>query len=440
VRRLGYLMSDAGMDSNGDTRANNGDALLAEGYAQAIALMKRCQTGDGFLASTHRKSNYRRVWGRDGSILSVAAIMSGEPELIDTARRTLRTLAEHQGPHGEIPSNVDSETGRISYGGTAGRVDSDLWFVVACGELWHATRDSTFLDEMMPVLQRVRFLLGCWEFNNRGLLYIPPTGDWADEYLHHGYVLYDQLLYLQAQRALLAMHQARQGSTDCGLLEKVSRLRNLIRTNYWIRDGEEIPADVYHPVIYRKSLDAQESRRCRHWLPFFSPHGYGYRFDGFANMLATLVGVSDEKRDAAVECYVEQVLDSDCPLVPAFRPAIQPRDGDWAELKLTFSHTFKNRPFEYHNGGLWPMITGFYVARLCMIGREDRARRILAALHRANRMPDDDGNSWSFPEYLHGQTHEPGGTRQLGWSAAGAVIGHHALQGHRPFKIACLSF
>jgi hypothetical protein len=34
---------------------------------------------------------------------------------------------------------------------------------------------------MMPVIEKVAFLLGAWEFNNRGLLYVPATGDWADE-------------------------------------------------------------------------------------------------------------------------------------------------------------------------------------------------------------------------------------------------------------------
>ncbi|MGD8617658.1 MAG: hypothetical protein PVH54_00550 [Gammaproteobacteria bacterium] len=38
------------------------------------------------------------------------------------------------------------------------------------------------------------------------------TGDWADEYLHNGYVLYDQLLYLQAQRTMERMHAEVHGS------------------------------------------------------------------------------------------------------------------------------------------------------------------------------------------------------------------------------------
>lgn len=35
---------------------------------------------------------------------------------------------------------------RISSGGTAGRVDADLWFVIACAEYWRHTGDDDFLE------------------------------------------------------------------------------------------------------------------------------------------------------------------------------------------------------------------------------------------------------------------------------------------------------
>jgi hypothetical protein len=66
-------------------------------------------------------------------------------ELIEMARRTFEMLAKYQGPHGEIPSNVDPSTGRISYSGTTGRVDGDLWFIIGCGEYWQATGHESCL-------------------------------------------------------------------------------------------------------------------------------------------------------------------------------------------------------------------------------------------------------------------------------------------------------
>lgn len=106
--------------------------------------------------------------------------------MVKAFAQTLITLAAHQGLHGKIPSNVDMKTGRVSYGGATGRVDSNLGFVIGCGEYAHATQDQEFFDKILPAIEKVVFLLGAWEFNNRSLLYIPATGDWSDEYIHNG--------------------------------------------------------------------------------------------------------------------------------------------------------------------------------------------------------------------------------------------------------------
>jgi glycogen debranching enzyme len=418
-----------------DARAHSesDDGLFAEGYQKAVELLRICAGPHGFLAAATRLANYHRVWGRDGAILSLAALLTDDEELIETARKTFQTLADHQGPHGEIPSNVDPQSGRISYGGTTGRVDAGLWFIIACGEYWRATGDDDFLERMLPTLEKARFLLGAWEFNTRGLLYVPQTGDWADEYLQNAYVLYDQLLYLQAQRTLGAIHRQRHGSTNHVLQDSTNRLKHLIQDNYWFPDDDEVPDDVYHEILYKKGRDAPRCRNC-YWMPFFSPHGYGYRFDALANTLASLFGVANDARRRRVDAFIDGLVNDDLPLLPAFHPVIRPVDEDWEDLQMTFSYTFKNKPYEYHNGGLWPMITGFYVADLAQRGKQARARDFLNGIHRANAL-EMDGEPWSFPEYVHGRTHIAEGTRHQGWSAAAAVIGHHALQGRAVFRI-----
>lgn len=117
-----------------------------EGYRRAVALLRKISTPDGFLAAPTEKANYRRVWSRDGVIIGLAALLSEDDELIESFERPLCTLARHQGPRGEIPSNVDTVGGRVSYGGTTGRVDADLWFIVGCVEYWSATGDESFLE------------------------------------------------------------------------------------------------------------------------------------------------------------------------------------------------------------------------------------------------------------------------------------------------------
>lgn len=411
---------------------------FSEGYYKALELLQRCCTPDGFLASTTDSTNYRRIWARDGVILTLAALLTGDAGLINGGRATLETLAANQGPHGEIPSNIDTVLGRVSYGGTSGRVDSNLWFIIGCAEYYKATGDSGFLDKILPHVKKVRFLLGAWEFNNRGLIYVPQAGDWADEYIHSGYILYDQLLYLQAQRSICSLHAELYGSEDHTLIEHLSRLRHLIRTNYWFNGTvETVPDDAYHTVMYQRGSQAAAKSLGKFWLPFFSPSGYGYRFDSFANVLASLFNVADERRRDIVDNYiVENLLGDEANdyLLPAFWPIIQSKDKDWKHLQRTFTFSFRNNPYEFHNGGRWPMITGFYVAALAKRGKLKMAEEFLKGIHCANAL-ESGGEPWSFPEFIHGRDLTPSGTLHQGWSAGGAIIGEHALRGELPFRI-----
>ncbi len=404
-------------------------------YQQAVEHLRNCCTPRGFWASTVDRANYRRVWGRDSMIAGLAALLTGEEDLVQGFRDSLLTLAQHQGPQGEIPSNVDVQTGRISYGGTTGRVDANLWFVIGAAEFWRATGDDELMERLRPCLQRVMHLLAAWEFNNRGLIYVPQTGDWADEYIHSGYVLYDQLLHLQAQVAFSTLDQARNQATRPAARDRrIDRLRRLIRMNYWFMDGEEGTEDVYHEVLYCKGKEAAPGCGGRHWMPFFAPAGYGYRFDALANVLASLLGVADPTQSEAVDDYIRGITPAELPLLPAFYPVIKPVNEDWKKLNMTFSYTFKNRPNEFQNGGLWPMITGFYVADLAARGRRKDARRHLRAIHQANALELEERQP-AFPEFVHGKKLTPGGTPLLAWSAAAAIIGEHALRGQPVIRI-----
>lgn len=418
---------------------NEDIALLETGRQKALELLCDCLTEHGFLATPIQRDNYSRIWGRDSCIMGLAALVSGEEELIDGCRRSLETLADYQGPHGEIPSNVDPDTERVSYGGTAGRVDSNLWFLITAGELCWRMQDDELLARLLPAVENTRTLLGAWEFNNRGLLYIPPTGDWADEYLQSGYVLYDQLLYVQALRAICAIHAQHHRSEDHTLREKAVHLKHLIQGNYWLDRDDGLPDNVYHRILYEKGRKALPEKQGRFWLPFFSPLGYGYRFDALANVLVSLFEIATEKQAEAVDAYIDkEVCVQDTALLPAFCPVITPKDERWEELQMTFSYQFKNAPYEYHNGGLWPMVNGFYAAALAHRGKKKEARRILLAVHEANRLPAANSNGtgadWSFPEYVHGKEYTPGGVSPMGWSAAGALIADAYLKGSFLFK------
>ncbi len=407
-----------------------------EGYQKAIEQLHRCSTEHGFVASTVEKENYHRVWGRDSSITGLAALLSDDEALVDSCRRSLETLAEYQGPHGEIPSNVDPVTNKVSYGGTTGRVDSNLWFVISCGEYWRHTNDTDFLDRMLEPLNKIRRLLGAWEFNARGLLYVPPTGDWADEYPQSGYVLYDQLLYLQAQKIFCAIEQYRDSSSIKASTDKVTRLQNLLQANYWLFDSEAKVDRIYHENIFKRGRKKASALKYQHWMPCFSPLGYNYRFDTLANVLAGLFGLANEEQIFAVDAYIEkEVVSKKLKLLPGFNPIIHQQDKQWEKLQTSFSHRFKNKPYEYHNGGLWPMVTGFYAADLAQRGCKKEAETYVRGIHTANQTDNTEtGEAWGFPEYLNGQTLQPGGTPSMAWSAAAAVIAEAYVGGKSLFN------
>ena len=79
------------------TKYTEDEGIFTEGYRQARDLLYECSRPEGFLASPTDKTNYRRIWGRDGVIIGLAALMTDKADLIDTFRHTLETLAKYPG-------------------------------------------------------------------------------------------------------------------------------------------------------------------------------------------------------------------------------------------------------------------------------------------------------------------------------------------------------
>lgn len=413
---------------------NIDESLDTEALQKSLELVRKCVTPDGFLASLSNNANYHRIWARDGVIIGLPTLMGGDEDLVAAFGQTLRTLAAYQGPHGEIPSNVGIVERDVSYGGTAGRVDAGLWFVIGVAEYWLASGDDQFILEIIPVLDKVIFLLGAWEFNNRGFLYVPATGDWADEYLHSGYVLYDQLLYLQALKSYKLIRFKVLEEPGQELTDKINNLLSMIQANFWI-DQEDTPQHVYHEVLYKKGHEAHECCQQPYWLPFFTPHGYGYRFDAFANILASLCGAADSTKCETVDRFIEeQVVAEKMKLLPAFYPVITHDDTDWEKLNVAFSYDFKNCPYEFHNGGLWPMLTGFYAADLARRNEYEKAQQYLSAIGSANKMRMKERN-WGFPEFINGKKLTPGGNSGQCWSASAYLMAYYGLQGKSLFSV-----
>lgn len=402
----------------------------------ALGLLRAVTTPDGILASPTDTTNYRRVWARDSVMCGLAGVAAGDDALTDGLRATLSVLAAAAGPDGQIPSNVavrDGEVSDVSYGGLSGRVDAISWFVVGLAHYMEATGDAAFAARHADAVRRGLELLTAWEYNRRGLVYVPLGGDWADEYVLHGYVLFDQLMRVWALRCA-----ERLGHGD--VTDRRDEIERRITATYRLDLGGAAPDGAYHAHAADQLIDGDAVPS--YWLTALSPGGYQTPFDGWSNALAVLLGLgTDDSTRRTLDAGEAIRRDRVGTLVPAFWPPIREGDPDWHLLQGNHRGTFQNQPGHYHNGGLWPMVNGWWGCALAAGRRKEEARSVLNAIHAANRRQPGDppldpdaatgrSEDWIFPEYRDAETAAPGGTRPLAWSAAGAVLLDRHLDGH----------
>jgi glycogen debranching enzyme len=79
---------------------------------------------------------------------------------------------------------------------------------------------------------------------------------------------------------------------------------------------------------------------------------------------------------------------------------------------------------QYHNGGIWPFVGGYWVMALARVGLPSLAWSELARLARVNEL---DG--WRFTEWFHGRTLAPMGMAGQSWNAATFLLARRALLG-----------
>ena len=383
-------------------------------YTKAIELLQKCSSPDGFLASAENTSNYKRVWARDGVICGLAALASGDENLIITFEKTLETLANNQHKNGTIPSNVlatDNET-QVSYGGLAGRVDAVTWFVIGICQYAFYKKNSSFVSKYDSNIQKCLRLLEAWEFNNQHLVYVPLSGNWADEYITDGYVLYDQLLRIWALRSYNYFQKSD------AITSKIQKIEHQIVVNF--SPSESVPK--YHERAYNEL-------RFKGFMPCsFSPAGYKTQFDAFANSLVLLLNIGfDDFQNEIVKTFETIKSETDLKLIPAFWPPIQESDLDWNLLKNNCKYEFRNYPYEFHNGGSWSMVNGFYGLALLSKNQKENATQVLNSINRANEI-----EHYSFFENFNTKTSKPNGVAFCAWSAAATVFLHQNI--HTNFK------
>ena len=385
--------------------------MPSQAHEQSLALLRRAATPYGFVASVQDISNYQRIWTRDGVITSLAALLTGEENLLETCEATVRTIFQAQHAVGFFPSNVDPRTGQASYGGNCGRVDNVSWAIIGLVQHARFTADSRLATAYQAQVEKGFAVLDVWEFNGKHLLYVPQSGNWADEYVQHGYVLYDQLL------RVWALELAGQYYHRPDWLDKAKCIRAVIRRNFWNEPTTD-SADLYAPNLHHQLQHAPT----RHWLMGFNPARVYAQFDLAANALALLLGVGTPSQDAVLLADIQQRLTAAPGLLPAFDPAIESHDPLMSELTDNYAYTFRNQPHEFHNGGLWPVWNGWLAAALHQQERPELATELVSRLATANQQHPTDLSHWGFYENMHGRTQAPIGVPYCTWSAAGALL------------------
>jgi hypothetical protein len=147
------------------------------------------------------------------------------------------------------------------------------------------------------------------------------------------------------------------------------------------------------------------------------------RFDLLGNSLAILSGIASQSRAEAMidwieaECFsMKQKGELALDLPPNFFPFIKPGDPDWHPRYEKF-----NLPGDYHNGGIWPFVAGFYVAALVAAKRYALAEEKLSALTKVITISNTRLNQnlkYGFNEWLKAQDGKPMGQNWQTWSAS----------------------
>lgn len=386
-------------------------------YQKALDLLISCSSEHGFLAAANETANYKRVWARDGVICGLAALASHNENLINTFRKTIETLAKYQHKNGTIPSNVLIESDRIdvSYGGLAGRVDAVTWFIIGVCQYAFYKKDATFFENYESHIQKCLHLMEAWEFNNKHLMYVPLSGNWADEYITDGYVLYDQLLRIWALKSYNYF------AKNDDILLKIQSIQKQIELNFIPNDKKE----KYHEKAYG-TAKISEFMPCS-----LSPAGYKTQFDAFANSLALMLNIGSENFQNSILGYsIFLAKQTNFKLLPAFWPPIQPSDLDWNLLKNNCKFEFRNYPNEFHNGGTWPMVNGFYGLALLEKDKIDEAKILLEKINNANDIED-----FGFYENFNTETEAPNGVRGCAWSGAATIMLHQSINSNFKFLL-----
>ena len=329
---------------------------------------------------------YPEPYTRDLMISSLGILVSGNKELIQSLRKVLICLAKNQTPRGHIPSLVHNPEDR-------GASDTTPLFLMAVGLFRKATSEKKFLE---PSVQKALKWMEYQSPSDRVMVAHLPTSDWRDEQWVLGFGLYvNTIVY-------------------CYL-----RLLGYAKRAEWLKEmmGRfTITAEKQHRHVH-------EGLVLRH-KPYYAMWSYklyqNERFDLLGNSLAILGGIASPSRRKQLITWIETECNAlrrkkelAVGLPPNMFPYIRPENPDWLSRYQSY-----NQPGEYHNGGIWPYVCGFYIAALVAARRHKLANLKLLELTNLVKESKNTKLEFGFNEWFRAQDGTPQGQDWQSWSAA----------------------
>ena len=329
---------------------------------------------------------YPEPYTRDLMISALGILASNDKKLITILSRVLETAAKNQSSLGHIPSLIHDPDDR-------GASDTTPLFLMALGLYRRVTGESDFLEE--AAIKAMKWM----EYqspSNHVMVGQLPTSDWRDEHWVLGYGLYvNAVVYIYLQ-----------------LFDQQDRARALKESmDHFVITGDIIHRHVHEGLVLKKK-------------PYYALWSYkvdrNERFDLLGNSLAVISGLASPTRSNHLISWIEkecealrsnELLGVDLP--PCLFPYIQPDDPDWRRRYEEY-----NQPGEYHNGGIWPFICGFFVAAIVAAGKQKLAEKKLLRLTELVRLSRKKNLSFGFNEWHRAQDGTPQGQDWQTWSAA----------------------
>lgn len=318
------------------------------------------------------------------SILGIA--VSGNQKLLESIRKVLETLAINQTGHGHIPSLVHNSDDR-------GASDTTPLFLLGVGIFRKVTDEPDFLQE---AVEKALLWMEYQSPSDRYLVAQQPTSDWRDEQWMTGYGLFVNTLVYSYLRILGKHDRANKVRHEMGRFTIASDANH-----HHLQEGLVVKYKPYYAFWSYKIYSSE-------------------RFDLLGNSLAILSGLASQSRAEDMILWIETEctamrnrgeLAVDLP--PNFFPYTKVNDPDWLPRYSIF-----NNPGEYHNGGIWPFICGFYVAALVAATKYKLAEEKLAALTQLVKTSSSGTIDFGFNEWIKAQDGKPKGQDWQTWSAA----------------------